>query len=187
VIDDHLADSLVALELEEVRGARAAVDIGAGAGLPSIPLAIAMPDASFVLVESAARKCAFLERALSDCGVVNAQVVHARVEAWTERLADFDLATARALAPLGVVVEYAGPLLKVGGALVVWRGRRDPGAEAAAARSAATVGLKSAAVRGARPYPGARNRNLHLMLKVNETPSAFPRRPGMAQKRPLGG
>jgi 16S rRNA (guanine527-N7)-methyltransferase len=186
VIDDHLADSLVALELEPVRAAHALADLGSGAGLPGLPLAIALPGASVALVESAARKCAFLERAVVACDARNARVVHARAETWPAGLAAFDLVTARALAPLEVVVEYAAPLLAVGGTLAAWRGRRDADAENAAARAAAEVGLEPAEIVAVQPYPSAESRHLHLMLKVTATPPGFPRRPGMARKRPLG-
>ena len=186
VIDDHLADSLVALELPEARAARDIADLGSGAGVPGLPLAIALPQASVVLVESASRKCAFLERTIAACELTNARVVHTRVESWSEGLAAFDLVTARALAPLEVVVEYAAPLLAVGGTLVAWRGRRDPDAEQAAARAAAEVGLEPGEITRMQPYRGAEARYLHLMSKVTETPSGFPRRPGMARKRPLG-
>ncbi len=186
VIDDHLADSLVALELPAVRAAKHVADLGSGAGLPGLPLAIALPGASVALVESASRKCAFLERAMAVCEVANARVVHTRVEAWPEGLGAFDLVTARALAPLEVVVEYAAPLLAVGGTLVAWRGRRDRDAEEAAARAAEQVGLAPGEIRQMQPYRGADHRYLHLMSKVMEMPSGFPRRPGMATKRPLG-
>jgi 16S rRNA (guanine527-N7)-methyltransferase len=186
VIDDHLADSLVALELEPVRRARTLADLGSGPGVPGLPLAIGLPEASVTLVESAARKCAFLERAIERCAVANARVVHARAESWPERLESFDLVTARALGPLEVVVEYAAPLLAIGGTLVVWRGQRDSVAEAAAARAAAEVGLEPGEIVAVKPYPAAQNRYLHLMSKVTQTPLGFPRRPGMALKRPLG-
>jgi len=185
-INDHLADSLVALEVEAVRGARRAVDIGSGAGLPGLALAIALPGSSFVLLESAARKCTFLTRAVAECGASNAAVVCARAEAWAEGIARHDLVTARAVAPLEVVAEYAAPLLRVGGTLVAWRGRRDPEAEEAAARAARALGLGPPEILPVRPYDSARHRHLYLMSKVTETPRGFPRRPGMALKRPLG-
>jgi 16S rRNA (guanine527-N7)-methyltransferase len=85
-----------------------------------------------------------------------------------------------------VVVEYAAPLLEVGGTLVAWRGQRDPDEEHAAARAAAEVGLETGEILRVQPYPTAKNRYLHLMSKVMDTPPGFPRRPGMATKRPLG-
>jgi 16S rRNA (guanine527-N7)-methyltransferase len=186
-LDDHLADSLVALGLPEIRHARAMADLGSGAGLPGLPLAIALPDTTVTVVESSGRKCAFVERAVAACGLGNVEVEHARAEAWPDGLGRFDLVIARALAPLEVVVEYAAPLLAVGGTLVAWRGKRDPDAEASAAAAAALIGLEPGAVRAVTPYDGAHNRHLHLMSKVMETPEGFPRRPGMALKRPLSG
>jgi 16S rRNA (guanine527-N7)-methyltransferase len=186
VLDDHLADSLVALELEPVRAASVVADLGAGAGFPGLPLAIARPDAHVRLVESNARKCAFISRAITVCGLPNAEVVNARAEAWPDGVGGSDLITARALAPLDVVAEYAAPLLRVGGTLVVWRGRRDAAAEAAAQRAAAELGLALEPPRAVTPYAGADHRYLHVMSKVSPTPGRFPRRPGVAQKRPLG-
>lgn len=185
-IDDHLADSLVALELEPVHRVHSAVDMGSGAGLPGLPLAIALPEARFTLLERVARKCAFLERAVIACGLSNVEVVNDRAESWADGLGRHDLVTARALAPLDVVVEYAAPLLRLGGLMVVWRGQRDPDADAAARRAAAAVGMGDLEVREVRPYTGAKHRHLYLMSKVMETPAGFPRRPGIALKRPLG-
>ncbi len=186
VIDDHLADSLVALELEPVRAARTLADLGSGAGVPGLPLAIALPATGVALVESTARKCEFLERAIARTGAGNARAIHARAESWPEGLESLDVVTARALGPLEVVVEYAAPLLVLGGTLVVWRGRRDPASEAAAARAADALGLEPGPIVPVRPFPASQRRHLHLMSKVTATPLGFPRRPGMALKRPLG-
>jgi 16S rRNA (guanine527-N7)-methyltransferase len=186
-IDDHLADSLVALELGETPAASAICDLGSGAGFPGLPLAIVLPGAEIALLEGSARKCAFIERASAACEAGNAHAIHARAESWNGGLGRFDLVTARAVASLDVVAEYAAPLLRVGGALVVWRGRRDAVAEVAAEVAAATLGLEVSTPRAVVPYTGAEHRHLHLMLKVGETPPGFPRRPGMARKRPLGG
>lgn len=183
---DHLADSLVALELPVVLTATRIADLGAGAGFPGLPLAIALPSAEVNLVESNARKCEFLRRAVQVCGLENGLVVPRRAESWTEGLGRCDLAVARALAPLAVVAEYAAPLLCLGGALVAWRGRRDPEDEDAGARAAADLGLEASPPVQVTPYPGARHRHLHVMVKVAPTPERFPRRPGVARKRPLG-
>ncbi len=185
VIDDHLADSLVALALEQVASARRIADIGSGAGLPALPLAIGLPQAEVEAIDSSARKTAFITRAIERCEILNACAVTVRAEDWREGLGRFDLVTARALAPLGVLAEYAAPLLRLGGALVAWRGRRDPAGEDAARAAAALLGLEVGEVRAARPYAGAEHRHLHVLVKVDETPSRFPRRAGMARKRPL--
>jgi 16S rRNA (guanine527-N7)-methyltransferase len=185
-VRDHLADSLVALELPLVGAATRIADLGAGAGLPGLPLAIALPDAEVSLVESNRRKCEFLRSAHEACGLGNVTVVHARAEEWSDGFGRCDLVTARALAPLAVVAEYAAPLLVDGGALVAWRGRRDPADEAAAARAAAELGLQPGEPLAVMPYPGVLHRHLHVLVKVAPTPGRFPRRTGMARKRPLG-
>jgi 16S rRNA (guanine527-N7)-methyltransferase len=184
--DDHLADSLVALELSCVRAANSIADLGSGAGVPGLPLAIVRPDAEVWLVESNGRKCRFIERAVELLDVGNAHVAHARAETWPDGLGRFDLITARALAPLDVVAEYAAPLLTLGGALVAWRGKREPQVENDAAIAAEILGLSVPESTRVRPYDGAENRYLHVMSKVMETPARFPRRAGVARKRPLG-
>jgi len=186
VLNDHLADSLVALELTEIQAASSIADLGSGAGFPGLPLAIALPGAEVALVDSSTRKCAFIDRAIVLTGARNARTFHARAESWADGLRSFEVVTARALASLDVVAEYAAPLLRIGGTLVVWRGRRDPAVEAAAAAAAAQLGLEVHEPIPVVPYRGAHHRHLHLMSKVMETPERFPRRPGMARKRPLG-
>jgi 16S rRNA (guanine527-N7)-methyltransferase len=186
VRDDHLADSLVALALPVIGDARALADLGAGAGVPGIPLAIAIPTAEVSLVESNGRKCAFMAGATASLGLTNTEVVHDRAETWAGGLGRFDVVTARALAPLDVVAEYAAPLLMLGGALVAWRGRRDPDDESAGLRAAEVLGLAAQSPVRVEPYPGAEHRYLHVMVKVDETPGRFPRRDGVARKRPLG-
>jgi 16S rRNA (guanine527-N7)-methyltransferase len=187
VRDDHLADSLVALDLPLIRAAGRIVDIGAGAGLPGLALAAALPETQMTLVEGNGRKCEFITRAAESMGLSNVVVAHARAEEFEVSTVSFDVVTARALAPLDVVAEYAAPLLRVGGHLVAWRGKREPQVEAEASCAAEILGLCVQDPVRVRPYPAAEHRYLHLMSKVSATPARFPRRPGMARKRPLGG
>jgi len=181
----HVADSMSGLELPEVRNARRIADLGAGAGFPGLVLAAALPHARVALVESVGRKCAWLQHATDVMGLANAEVVHARAEEWPAGLDANDVVTARALASLNVLVEYASPLLAEGGALVAWKGRRDPVEEADGAAAAAQLAMEPAAVTRVQPFPEARDRHLYLYLKVGSTPNGYPRRPGMASKRPL--
>jgi 16S rRNA (guanine527-N7)-methyltransferase len=185
-VDRHVADSLAALELDAVRSARRVADLGSGAGWPGLALAAALPHAGVDLVESAARRCRYLERAVAASGLAHVRVVHARAEEWVEGLGANDLVTARALAALPVVCEYAAPLLGEGGTLVAWKGEVGEAEARAGAAAARELGLEAAAVHRVTPFPAAERRTLHVFTKVAPTPPRFPRRPGMATKRPLG-
>jgi 16S rRNA (guanine527-N7)-methyltransferase len=186
VLDDHLADSLVALSLPELGGVRTLADLGSGAGLPGLPLAIALPEVAVTLIESSSRTCDFLEATVAACGLRNVAIDNRRAEEAGRAAGRFDAVTARALASLAVVAEYAAPLLVVGGVLLVWRGQRDVAAEREAERAAGELGLAVGEVHRVQPYPAAQRRHLHVFPKVSDTPPRFPRRPGMAVKRPLG-
>ena len=184
-VHTHVADSLIALEVADVRTASAIADLGAGAGFPGLPLAVALPAARVALVESIARKCAFIRAAAEAARLANVEVVPERAEAWHAGIDTRDLVTARALAPLAVLAEYAAPLLREGGVLVAWKGRRDADEERDAVAAAGELGLAIEEIRAVHPYPGADHRHLHVLRKVAPTPERFPRRPGMARKRPL--
>jgi 16S rRNA (guanine527-N7)-methyltransferase len=183
--DVHLADSLVALELEALTSAERITDLGAGAGFPGLALAVALPAAEFSLIESQARKCAFMEGLLATAEVPNTRVVCARSEEWVGGIGANDVVLARALAAPAVVVEYAAPLLRLGGRLVEWRGRRETETERVGLAAARQLGLDRTEIRRVEPYEGARDHHLHVYLKDRETPRWFPRRAGMARKRPL--
>jgi 16S rRNA (guanine527-N7)-methyltransferase len=184
-VDVHVADSLVALDVPAVRAARRIADLGSGGGFPGLALAIALPAAHVALVESVGRKCAFLASAATSLGLANVEVVNARAEAWEEGLGAHDLVAARALAPLPVVVEYAAPLLAPGGVLVAWKGRSDPAEEADGRAAAAALGMGESATIPVEPFVGSRERHLYLSSKVSPTPAEYPRRAGMARKRPI--
>ncbi len=184
-VDVHVADSLVGLEVEDVRRAEVLADLGAGAGFPGLVLAAALPAARVVLVESVGRKAEFLRRAASALGLERAEVVALRAEEWRAGLEACDVVCARALARMDVLAEYAAPLLREGGALVAWKGRRDAEEERGGAAAAARLGLAVEEVREVHPWPEAQARHLHVLRKVAPTPPGFPRRPGMARKRPL--
>ena len=183
-LDVHLADSLVALELGVMRAASRIADIGAGAGFPGLALAVALPSVEVKLLESQARKCAFIER-LRDAAQSRSVVVCSRAEEWADGVGAHEIVLARAVGPQPVVLEYAAPLLRLGGALVDWRGRRDPEEERQAVAAAELLGLRLESIQRVEPYEGVRDHHLHVYLKVEETPERFPRRAGMARKKPL--
>jgi 16S rRNA (guanine527-N7)-methyltransferase len=187
LVDVHIADSLAALTFPELQGARVIADLGAGAGFPGLPLAVALPGARVDLIESSRRKAALIERLAAAAEIPNARSVAARSEDWAagEGRGAYDVVLARAVASLPVLVEYAAPLLSEGGVLIAWKGRRDPEEEAGGAAAAEELGLEAVEVREVEPYPGSRDRHLHLYCKVRLTPERYPRRPGRAAKRPL--
>ena len=184
-LDRHVADSLVALELAPVRAARTIADVGSGAGWPGLALAAALPEAEVALVESVTRHCRYLQRAVEHAQLLNVSVVNARAEDWHAGLNRHDLVTARAVAALPVVVEYAAPLLREGGHLLAWKSAVTPEEAADGIAAASATGLRRLEVREVHPYTHARERTLHVFQKVAPTPRRFPRRPGMAKKHPL--
>jgi 16S rRNA (guanine527-N7)-methyltransferase len=145
------------------------IDVGSGGGSPGLPLAVALPSLAFTLLEAERRKARFLERASE--GLANVEVVWGRAE---EHATDaYAVALAKALAKPPVAAELCLPLVRQGGVAILWLGetaRRD-----AVARAAAQVGGRlEDDVDG-----------LVVLRKVSPTPAGFPRRPGIARKRPL--
>jgi 16S rRNA (guanine527-N7)-methyltransferase len=145
----------------------AVADIGSGGGSPGIPLAATLPEREVVLVEAERRKCDFLER----WAPPNARVVWGRAE---EQPADaFGVVVAKALAQPATAVEWTLPLVRPGGAAVLWLG---PSADlGVVARVASQLGGGEPEDRG----------GLVVIPKLEATPAGFPRRVGVAKKRPL--
>jgi 16S rRNA (guanine527-N7)-methyltransferase len=192
-LDTHLADSLSGLTVEGLRRARRLADVGSGVGFPGLVLAVALPSTRVDLIESVGRKTAVAARLLQAADITNARALTARAEEWAGLAPGlgggreaYDAVTARAVAPLAVLVEYAAPLLRVGGVLVAWKGARDAAEEEGGARAAERLQMAVRGVERVVPFEGAEHRHLHVFEKVGATPDSFPRRPGMARKRPLG-
>ncbi len=143
------------------------VDVGSGGGSPGIPLAAALPGREVTLLEAERRKCRFLER----WAPPNAHVVHGRAE--EQPLGAWQVALAKALAPPPVALEWCLPLVRVGGAAILWVG---PTADLAA------VAHVSELLGGDVPEAHA---GLVVVRKIAPTPDRFPRRAGVARKRPL--
>ena len=185
----HVADSLTGLEVAELRSAGRIADVGAGAGFPGLALAVALPEARVDLIESVGRKCEFVERAIAAAGIANATVLNLRSEDWAggQGREAYDAVTARAVGRLSTLAELASPLLREGGVLVAWKGRRDADEErqlAGAAESLAMAPEQILDVGG--QQSGSEHRHLHVIRKVGPTPPDLPRRPGIAKKRPKG-
>jgi 16S rRNA (guanine527-N7)-methyltransferase len=188
----HVEDSLSGLDIPALAQAGAIADVGSGAGFPGLVLAIALPAADVDLIESVGRKCEFMSAAAERADIANARVVAERAETWARSeppeggRESYDAVTARAVGRLATLAELASPLLREGGALVAWKGRRDADEEAELKRAAERTAMRPLEIRAVEPYPGSRNRHLHLLAKTGPTPQGLPRRPGVAKKRPFG-
>jgi 16S rRNA (guanine527-N7)-methyltransferase len=145
------------------------IDVGSGGGAPGIPLAAALPDREVVLLESQRRKCAFLERVAGE--FPNVRVVWGRAE--EQEVDSFGVAVAKALARPPVAAEWCLPLVRPGGAAILWVG---PSADVQA------VARVAEQLAGGEPE---QHDGLLVVRKLDPTPPGFPRRPGIARKRPL--
>jgi 16S rRNA (guanine527-N7)-methyltransferase len=164
----HVDESLAALAVVR-RFEGPIVDVGSGGGAPGIPLAAALPDRQVTLLEANGRKCAFLREAALE--LPNVTVVQGRAE--EQETDSFGVALAKALAPPQVAAEWCLPLVAPGGATVLFVG---PSADVAAvSRVAERLGSG----------PAEQLAGLLVLHKVAATPPGFPRRPGLAKKRPL--
>jgi 16S rRNA (guanine527-N7)-methyltransferase len=176
-------DSLVLLEYlgEAVR----LVDVGSGAGLPGLPIKIARPDLDVTLIEADQAKAAFLVHACAALGLEHVEVVARRAEEAGQdpRLREaFDVAVARALAPLPVLMELCLPLVRVGGRLLAQKTEAEE--TAAAARAIQLLGGELSGVLAA-PSPARRAGTVVVIDKVRPTPPLYPRRAGVPARRPL--
>ncbi|MET0564505.1 MAG: RsmG family class I SAM-dependent methyltransferase [Gaiellaceae bacterium] len=164
----HVEESLAALPVVQ-RFDGPIVDVGSGGGAPGIPLAQALPDRQVTLLEATRRKCDFLERWARE--LPNARVVCGRAE--EQPVDSCGVAVAKALAPPPVAAEWCLPLVEPGGAVVLYVG------PTAQADRVALVAERLAAELEESP------RGLLVLRKLGPTPPGFPRRPGVARKRPL--
>ena len=173
----HVEDALTAFPVLERLAPAAIADVGSGGGSPGLPLAIAS-GRRVTLLEATGSKCAFLRSAVAELEAP-CDVVHARSEehARGEGRDAYDLVLARAVAAPPVAAELCLPLARPGGHVLLWSAETDLDAVAAAAAEVAGRLVETIAV--------GENRRLVLLGKTGETPQRFPRRPGMASKRPL--
>ena len=181
----HLLDSLTLVPFLQETGN--VMDVGSGAGLPGIPLAIAEPNLLFVLVESTKKKAAFLKRAVEELGLSNVQVVEERAEVIghdpTHR-EKYDVATGRALGRLPVFLELTAPFVRVGGKVLAMKGR-NVSDEIEDSSYALTQ------LRLVRPtlYPALPEKNYPACIvscvKSKKTPLRYPRSSGTPKKIPL--
>lgn len=185
----HFLDSLSLFDLEIVVTARTAVDIGSGAGLPALVIALARPDMAVTAVESQRKKCHFIVHAAKLLGLSNLRVCCERAEEHGRGpyRETYDVAVSRAVGPLPVVAEYSVPLLRLHGYMVAMKGSVSNEERIQVQRALDILGAGKIHSQRVHSFPGAENRWVYVAEKMAPTPGRFPRRPGLPSKRPLGG
>ena len=189
ILDRHFIDSLTILKTDYAPEGSSWIDVGTGAGFPGLVLAMARPDFSVMLLDAQQKRLNFLDAVISETGITNAITLHGRAEDFArkkEYRERFDLAVARAVAPLNVLCEYLLPFVRIGGCALCWKGPALKDEIESGKRAAFLLG-------GKLETPVLTNVTgqdwHHIILpvrKVSQTAANYPRKAGIPKARPLG-
>ena len=184
----HIIDSLTAYDAALFDGARTLIDVGTGAGLPGIPLAVYAPHLTVTLLDALNKRVRFLTEATASRGLQNVRCIHARAEEaarTAEHRAVYDIAVSRAVARLPILLEYTLPFVRVGGTLLALKGRAYAEEQKEARRAAEVLGGGRITARPVH-LPGLDDvRAILTVTKERQTPAAYPRSGGAPTRRPL--
>ena len=184
----HIIDSLTAYDAALFDGARTLIDVGTGAGLPGIPLAVYAPHLTVTLLDSLNKRVRFLTEVTAAMGLQNVRCIHARAEEaarTAEHRAAYDIAVSRAVARLPVLLEYTLPFVRVGGTLLALKGRAYAEEQKEARRAAEVLGGGRITARPVH-LPGLDDvRAILTVTKERQTPAIYPRGGGAPARRPL--
>ena len=189
MMDRHYVDSLMALRFDMIPRKGRIIDVGTGAGFPGMPLALACPEAQVTLMDAQQKRLTFLQAVIDDLHVRNVTLVHSRAEEGARlplHREQYDLAVARAVAPLAVLAEYLLPYVRVGGSALCWKGP--------ALQDEIQQGRRAAHLLGGKvgepvvcEFPGRAWQHLLLPIQKKEkTARQYPRKAGTPGKSPLG-
>ncbi len=184
ITEKHYIDSILPLTMTDVPRGTKCIDVGAGAGFPSLPMKIYRPDLEFTLLDSGNKRIAYLESACELLGI-RCDTLHARGEDAgrdAKYRGKFGMATARAVAQLNVLCEYCMPFVRVGGIFLALKGEKD---ETDIAKNA--VAALGGEIETVKKYnlPGGDSRSLIVIRKVSDTPAQYPRVSAKIAKKPL--
>ena len=186
VVEKHFADALTVERVVNIISGMKIADLGSGAGVPGIPIAVLHPEVDIISIDSVNKKLAFQNEVATALGLEHFSTVHGRLEdlahdpTYREQ---FDLVTARALAPLPVLIEYSIPFLKVGGQLIAYK---SLSAQHEMKESAHALGELGAVIDDIFSYQIQGEERIFIIIsKEKETPAQFPRKAGTPSKRPL--
>ncbi len=182
IVVKHFIDSVLPFNMIDIEENSSFIDVGTGAGFPSIPLMIVRPDLKCTMLEALNKRCVFLEKACELVGV-KATVVHGRAEDYAkDRRECFDFATARAVANMSVLSEYCMPYVKVGGKFIALKSVNEE-----IERADDAIKILGGKITNISDYKitNGDSRRLVVIDKLSHTPTKYPRNPSMIKKKPL--
>ena len=185
--EKHFLDSLTLVLSEKLFEGCSMIDIGAGGGFPSIPVKIARPDIKLTMLDSLNKRVAFLKQTEEKLGFTGSEAIHARAEEAArkkEMREKYDIATARAVADLSVLAEYALPFVKTGGYFVAMKGAKNEEELEKAKNAIKRLGGKTEKVLPI-TLPSGIEHSLIIIKKITSTPSIYPRKAGKPAKDPI--
>lgn len=183
VIEKHFYDSILPSFKWEISGSL--LDVGAGAGFPSIPLKILLQDLKVTIVEPLNKRCVFLNELINLLELKDVKIVNARAEDYVKDYREsFDYVSARAVANLNVLSELCIPFVKVGGYFIAMKGQQGKSEIEAARQAIALLGCKIEDIQEANLIDGSNRVNIKF-LKAKSTPKQYPRNYGQIKKKPL--
>lgn len=186
IILKHFIDSLTVDKY--IKNEELLVDVGTGAGFPGIPIKIFRPDIRVVLVDSLNKRINFLNEVINELELQKIEAIHSRVEEFGKNKnyrEKFDIVTARAVANLSVLSEYLLPLVKIGGKCICMKGNEIEQELDNSKNAIKTLGGKVNKVEKFKLPESDINRHIIIIDKIKDTPSKFPRKPGIPSKEPI--
>ena len=184
----HYADSLSILTTNYINPESTMIDVGTGAGFPSLPIKIARPDIRLTMLDSLNKRIRFLDEVIATLSLKNVETIHARAEEGgrSPKLRDhFDIAVSRAVADLRILAEYCLPYVKVGGVFISYKSDNIDKELRLSENAITRLGGKLEETISFTLADSDINRRFVIIRKVKPTPKAYPRKPGTAKKEPL--
>ncbi len=182
VVMKHFVDSVLPFTVVEIEQGSSFIDVGTGAGFPSLPLLIYRPDLRGTLCDSLNKRCVYLEKACAEIGI-KAEIIHARSEELGRKQREkYDFSTARAVAAMPVLMEYCMPFVKVGGMFIALKSVNED--MSAADNAIKQLGGSAYEVKDYK-LPNGDDRRLVITKKVSQTPTKYPRSTANIAKKPL--